>query len=153
MKASDYCINELKNFEAFSAEPYNDEGGNATIGYGHLLHKGSVKESEKSMRWTLEEADARLRERLAKFEEAINFTVRVALNQNQFDALLLWVYNCGIGAMQASSWLRAINAGNYGKVPALLQLWNKVRNGKRLVVSRGLCARRQKEADLFKKKA
>lgn len=152
MKASPYCIKKIEELEAFSAEPYPDEAGHATIGYGELLHKGPPTEDEiKNLRWTIAQAEERLLVHIAKFERALNTALKVPVNQNQFDALLIWTYNCGIGALKSSSWLQAINRGEYAAVPELLKLWNKVTKDGKLVVSPGLVNRRQFEADLFMK--
>lgn len=152
MKTSQKAIQLLKEFEAFCGEPYNDEAGNATIGYGHLMHIGPVTEEEKSIRWTVEQADKQFLSDLISYEEALTKALKIKVNQNQFDSLICWVYNCGVGAMFASSWLKAINRGEYEKVPTFMKLWNKVRNGSRLVPSNGLINRREKEANLFEGK-
>ena len=67
------------------------------------------------------------------------------LNQNQFDALVSWVYNLGPANLQASTLLKVLNAGDYAGVPAQIMRWNKA-GGK---VLEGLTRRRQAEADLF----
>src|SRR6266536_3154469 len=37
----------IARFEGFVSRPYNDPGGNATIGYGHLLHHGPVTQHDR----------------------------------------------------------------------------------------------------------
>lgn len=152
MQISKKGIELLKEFESFSAEPYNDEANNATIGYGHLMHIGPVTEAEKSLRWTVEEAIDHLTFELKPFEEALTKAIRIQINQNQFDSLVCWVYNCGTGAMKVSSWLKALNRGEFETVPRLMQLWNKVNKNGKLVVSPGLVNRRAREAKLFEGK-
>jgi len=151
MEISDNGIKLLKEYEAFSAEPYNDDAGNATIGYGDLMHSGPVTEEEESIRITIQEAEERLQKKIKSFSRAINNSVKVLLNQNQFDALVLWVYNCGVGAMLESSWLKELNVGGYTLVPTLMKRWDRVYKGDQLVICKGLVARRDKEAQLFVK--
>ena len=71
--------------------------------------------------------------------------VNCPLSQNQFDALVSWVYNLGPANLQASTLLKVLNAGDYAGVPAQIKRWNKA-GGK---VLEGLTRRRQAEADLF----
>ena len=79
------------------------------------------------------------------FESAINNYVKVELNQNQFDALVSFVYNIGISGFKTSSALKRLNLQDFKAVPERMKLWNKVK-GK---VSRGLVRRRAAEAKLF----
>jgi lysozyme len=154
MKLSHKSIEALKGWESFAGEPYNDEAGNATIGYGDLMHKGPVTEAEKSIRISVQEAEGRLIKKLRPFEDGVAASVRVPLSQNQFDALVNWTYNCGLGALRECSWLKEINKGNYAAVPELMRRWNKIRDPRSqlMVVSRGLVNRRQWEANLFEGK-
>jgi lysozyme len=71
--------------------------------------------------------------------------VTTPLSQNQFDALVSWVYNLGGGNLKASTLLKVLNSGDFNGVPAQLMRWNKA-GGK---VLEGLTRRRQAEADLF----
>lgn len=82
---------------------------------------------------------------LAGFEDAVERLVKVPLNQNQFDALVSFSFNCGVGALQNSTLLKVLNAGKYADVPAQLLRWNKG-GGK---VLPGLVRRRKAEGALF----
>ena len=110
-----------------------------TIGYGHI--KG-VKEG---MTITEHQAEEMLKSELNEYEGYINNLVTAELNQNQFDAMVSWVYNLGGGNLSASTLLKVLNAGDYAGVPAQMMRWNKA-GGK---VLEGLTRRRQAEADLF----
>ena len=90
-------------------------------------------------------ANEMLVEELNEYENYINTLVNVELNQNQFDAMVSWVYNLGGGNLKASTLLKVLNAGDYAGVPAQMMRWNKA-GGK---VLEGLTRRRQAEADLF----
>ena len=63
---------------------------------------------------------------------------------------ITWTFNCGIGAMLGSSWLKALNEGNYAAVPGLMALYNKVEVNGKLEVCEGLINRRIAEVTLFK---
>lgn len=83
---------------------------------------------------------------LKKFEAAVN-KVTVALNQNQFDALVSLTYNIGTGAFASSTLLKKLNAGDYKGAAAQFDVWNKA-GGKRM---QGLVNRRSTERKLFEK--
>lgn len=94
---------------------------------------------------TEDQGNAMFRKELAVFEDAVEKHVTVPLNQNQFDALVSFVYNCGPNALKTSTLLKRLNAGKYAEVPAQLARWNKA-GGK---VWPGLTRRRAAEGALF----
>ena len=129
----------IKFFEGIELNAYKCAAGVWTIGYGHT--KG-VKEGDSISE---EQANEMLAEELKEYENYINTLVTVELNQDQFDAMVSWVYNLGGGNLKASTLLKVLNAGDYDGVPAQMMRWNKA-GGK---VLEGLTKRRQAEADLF----
>lgn len=142
----------VKDFEGFRGKAYRCPAGVWTIGYGFT---DGVKEGDTITR---EQADKRLVSELGYFEQVVNKHVKVALNQNQFDALVSFVFNVGEGNKyrdgfvrlkngKPSSLLKAINTGRFEDAPALFAQWNKVK-GK---PSTGLTRRRTAEAALFMK--
>ena len=139
MKTSLEGIDLIKHFEGCELEAYKCPAGVWTIGYGHI--KG-VQEGDVI---TEQQADDMLVEELEEYESYIHNLVSCPLNQNQFDALVSWVYNLGSSNLQASPLLKVLNAGDYAGVPAQMLRWNKA-GGK---VLEGLTRRRQAEADLF----
>ena len=76
---------------------------------------------------------------------AINHNVKVPLSQNQFDALVSFVFNIGQSAFIESTLLRVLNEGDYKAVPQQLRRWI-YDNGS---VVQGLINRRQKEIDFW----
>tara|TARA_B100001778_G_scaffold308402_1_gene289136 strand:- start:682 stop:1107 length:426 start_codon:yes stop_codon:yes gene_type:complete len=139
MQTSKTGIDLIKHFEGCELYAYKCPAGVWTIGYGH------TKGVEPGMQITDEDAHNMLVEELVEYESYINKLVTVGLNQNQFDAMVSWVYNLGSANLQASTLLKVLNAGQYGEVPAQMLRWNKA-GGK---VLEGLTRRRQAEADLF----
>ncbi len=139
MKTSLEGIDLIKHFEGCELEAYKCPAGVWTIGYGHIkgVQQGDVI--------TEQQADDMLVEELEEYENYIHNLVNCPLNQNQFDALVSWVYNLGSSNLQASTLLKVLNAGDYAGVPAQMLRWNKA-GGK---VLEGLTRRRQAEADLF----
>ena len=139
MQTSKTGIDLIKHFEGCELYAYKCPAGVWTIGYGH------TKGVEPGMQITDEDAHNMLVEELVEYESYINKLVTVGLNQNQFDAMVSWVYNLGGGNLSASTLLKVLNAGDYAGVPAQMMRWNKA-GGK---VLEGLTRRRQAEADLF----
>ena len=139
MKTSQKGIDLIKHFEGCELNAYKCPAGVWTIGYGHI--KG-VQEGDVI---TEQQADEMLVEELNEYENYINTLVAVPLNQNQYDALVSWVYNLGSSNLNSSTLLKVLNSGDYAGVPEQIMRWNKA-GGK---VLEGLTRRRQAEADLF----
>ena len=139
MKTSQYGIDLIKHFEGCELEAYQCAAGVWTIGYGHT--KGVQPGDE----WSEDHANHMLEVELEEYENYVNTAVNVPLSQNQFDALVSWVYNLGNGNLTSSTMLKVLNSGDYDGVPAQIKRWNKA-GGK---VLEGLNRRRQAEADMF----
>ena len=111
LTASDDAIRILKAEEGFSSRPYWDYA-QWTVGYGTKCPDDKLEQyrrdgiSEEDAELLLREFVVRFEQELHKFMERTNTT----LNQNQFDALLLFSYNCG------SSWSYDKNGGLYNAV-------------------------------------
>ena len=90
-----------------------------------------------------------LEEELVEYEGYINDMVKVRLEQNQFDALVAWVYNLGPTNLGQSTLLKVLNKAIYEEVPYEIKRWNKA-GGQ---VLNGLVRRREAEALLFQGKA
>lgn len=129
----------IKKFEGCELEAYQCSAGVWTIGYGHT--KGVTPSDSISQ----EEAEQMLVDELHEYESYVNEYVTVALSQNQFDALVSWVYNLGPANLTASTMLKVLNQGKYEEVPYQMKRWNKA-GGK---VLDGLVRRREAEALLY----
>jgi lysozyme len=152
MKISEEGIEFIKEFEGFETLPYPDAAGFMTVGYGHLIKKG-----EKFSSVTPDEAEILLGHDLINFEKIVNTNVKVDLNQNQFDALVSFVFNVGEGkegvkdgfvtlrSGKPSTMLRKLNAGDYEGAANEFPKWNRAGG----VVLKGLIRRREAEKELF----
>ena len=129
----------LKYFEGCKLTAYQDSVGVWTIGYGH------TKGVYEGMTITQEEAEQMLLTELEEYEGYVEKYVTVPLTQNQFDALVVWVYNLGPTNFRRSTLLKELNSGNYTAAGNEITKWNKA-GGKVLA---GLVKRREAEAELF----
>jgi len=139
MRTSNIGIMLIKEYEGCETTAYKCPAGVWTIGYGHI--KG-VQEGDVI---TEVQAHDMLIEELVEYEGYINKEVTVDLNQNQFDAMVSWVYNLGSGNLRSSTLLVELNKGNYQAVPIEIKRWNKAAGE----VLAGLTKRRHSEAELF----
>lgn len=133
----------IKEFEGFSYVAYPDPGTGGipyTIGWGH-----AGPDVKPGMKITKERAEELLIADLASACRAVESSVKVPLTDNQFAALVSFVFNCGPANFRNSTLLRRLNAGDYGCVPAELAKWNRAA-GK---VLPGLSRRRAAEAVLW----
>jgi len=142
MNISQEGLSLIKKFEGCELKAYKCAAGVLTIGYGST--KG-VKEGDSI---TQEEADKLLLHEMEEYESYVNDNVTVDLKQNQFDALVSWVFNLGPANLKASTMLKVLNNKEYDDVPAQIKRWNKA-GGK---VLQGLIRRREAEALLFEGK-
>jgi lysozyme len=129
----------IEAYEGCRLGAYQDTGGVWTIGYGHTH---GVKEGDICDRATAEQW---LREDIASAETAVSHLVTVPLTDNQFSALVSFVFNVGFVRFAKSTLLRRLNEGNYGVVPGQMHLW-VFDNGRRVA---GLARRRAAEAALW----
>lgn len=145
MNTSKAGLDLIKQFEGLRLKAYKCPADVWTIGYGHTSAAGQPA-VKSGMSITEAQANKILASDLGQYEDAINNSVKVELTQNQFDALVSFVYNVGIGAFQKSTLLKKLNAGQYDAVPAELMKWTKG-GGKELP---GLVRRRRAEAALWR---
>ena len=139
MKTSPKGIALIKEFEGLRLKAYLCPGGVWTIGYGHTAGvKPGMVISEA-------QAEEYLKADLISFERYLN-GLGLALNQNQFDALISLIYNIGIGNFQKSTLLckARINANDNSIMDEFLRwVYSKGR------VLPGLQRRRLREMKLY----
>lgn len=144
LKTSSNGIKLIKEFEGCRLKAYKCPAGVWTIGIGHTgLVNG--KPITEGMTITDLMAETLLAIDLQKFENAINTLVKKPLTQNEFDALVSFVFNIGIGNFQKSTMLKLLNNGHMPLAAGQFDRWNKA-GGK---VLKGLTRRRQAEKILF----
>ena len=139
MKVSQECIDLVKFFEGFESKAYLCPASVWTIGYGRTknVQEGDMVNELQAERDLLEE--------LEEFGKQVQNTVKIDLEQNEFDALTSWTYNLGVGNLQSSTLLKKLNSGDKNSVPSEMVRWNKAA-GKVLA---GLTRRREAEAKLW----
>lgn len=143
MTPSSKCSSLVERSEGDVLKAYPDPatgGAPWTIGYGHTgpeVHPGMVI--------TQQEAEAYLEQDLYRVGQQVSKAVRVDLTQDEFDALVCFVYNIGIGNFMKSTMLKLINAGDFAAAAHEFDKWTKAA-GK---VMPGLVTRRHNEEDLF----
>jgi lysozyme len=153
MQASVNCYNFIKKMEGYSATAYNDGSNVQTIGWGTIRYdmKTPVKHGDTI---TVEEAQRQLEIEVHRVEDAINSTVKVDLNQAEFDCLTSLFYNIGTGWCTGtknnkppqSTLIKLLNKGKYSAVPAQLLLFERDIHGKYVP---GLLTRRKWESKLW----
>lgn len=148
-KVSAKGLQLIKNQEGFhNGTSYKDQKGVWTIGYGHTGQLDG-KPIGPGMKISRERAEELLKTDVARFEKAVNNSVRVPISQNMFDALVSLCYNIGPGAFASSTVVKKLNAGDYKGAAEAFKLWNKVEVKGKMVESEGLTRRRKTEMDLF----
>ena len=142
MKISQEGLSLIKRFEGCRLKAYHCSANVLTIGYGHT---SGVKETDTI---TQDEADKLLQEDVEQFEKYVDDNVTVELGQSQFDSLVAWTFNLGVGNLRESTMLKKLNNEDYKSVPSEMKRWNKA-GGKTLD---GLIRRREAESLLFENK-
>ena len=138
-KTSQNGVNLIMSCEGCRLTAYYCSAGVLTIGYGHT---GS--DVKQGMTISQAQAEALLKKDLQKFEGFVNNKVYVpvteSLNQNQFDSLVSFAFNCGQGSLKTLCKDRTID-----QIAASIPKYCKA-GGKTLA---GLVTRRAKEQALF----
>jgi lysozyme len=142
MKTSDKGIEQIKSFEGFRSMPYQDVAGKWTVGYGHLMIPGDGTVVGSPI--TMGQATELLRKDLHSAEECVT-SAGVELTQNEFDALVSFVYNLGCAAFHRSTLLKLLKSGNKTAASGEFPKWSMA-GGKEVA---GILKRRLAEQDCF----
>ena len=157
MRVSDAGRQLIKDFEGVHRRPYLCPAILWTVGVGRVLYPEQAKlkiperktfplRPEHDKEWSDEAIDLLFDTDLLRFESGVlRLCPDSALSQGQFDALVAFSFNCGLGALQASTLRRLYNAGDVEGAAAEFPKWNK--GGGRIVP--GLTRRRLAEQALF----
>lgn len=151
MNISENGIKLIKSFEGLRLQAYRDVAGVWTIGYGSTrYHDGKlVKPGDKLANEN--QAETLFRNTLKQYEDAVNNHVKVPINQVQFDSLVSFTYNEGVGALAGSSLLKLLNEKDYEAAAAHFLIWDKITDPKTgdKVLCTTLVNRRKAESKLF----
>ena len=145
MKTSQHGIDLIKYFESCKLKAYVDPGSGGlpiTIGWGNITRKDGSK-FKLGDKITQERANELFLEMLPKYEATVIKNIKVTLNQNQFDALVSFCWNCG----SSKDLFKLINQKATNEVIYDWWINHFLTGGGKLLP--GLIKRRRKEADLF----
>jgi lysozyme len=146
VKASKEAIKLIKHHEGVRNKPYQCPAKLWTVGIGHLIGDGKTLPPEWNKTFTNEEIDGILAADLRRFELGIHKMLpNVSLRQHEFDAILSWCFNLGMGCFQASTVRQALLRGD--KEAAMESLVKYCRAGGKIL--KGLQNRRLDERKLF----
>lgn len=145
MRASDKCLKMLAHHEGVRQKPYKCPAGLWTVGVGHLIGDGKSLPDSWNRLFTLEEVYDLLAKDVARFERGVERYITIPLKQGEFDAIVSFAFNLGLGTLQKSTLRQKLNRGDKeGAIESLLK-YNKA-GGK---ILKGLDNRRKDEAKLF----
>lgn len=170
MKTNDFGIDLIKQFEGLvdgdpntpGLDPYICPTGYVTIGYGHVLkdvngqpligRTGLARAKQIHKGITSEEADALLAQDLIAFEaDVLRLTFGVSLNENQFAALVSFVFNFGPTKFARSTLRKVLQQGDFAAASSEFGKWTKgdTNGDGKLETLAGLVRRREAERQLF----
>lgn len=123
MKVSAKALAVIKHHEGVRQRPYRCPALLFTVGVGHVLYpdQGKLKLEERmafklrpedDRQFTMEEVNGILANDLERFERGVESMVRVSLTQGQFDGLLSFSFNCGLGTLQRSTLRQKVLRGD-----------------------------------------
>ena len=135
----------LVHHEGLRFKPYKCPAGLWTIGVGHLIGDGKTLPPEYNRTFTKDECYAILAKDVERFERGVTRFIPVKLSQGEFDALVSFSFNLGLGTLQRSTLRQALLRGDKISAVQSLLKYNKA-GGK---VLKGLDNRRKDEAALF----
>jgi lysozyme len=146
MKLNETGYNLIKEFEGLSLKPYKCSAGISTIGYGNTFYENGTKVKMTDAPINKERAETLFKTLADKFAVKVVPLIKKPITQNQFNALVSFAYNVGIGALSNSTLLRLVNNNpNDANIAKEFLKWNKA-GGK---VVNGLTNRRIKESALY----
>ena len=146
MNVSERCIQLIKHYEGVRNRPYRCPANLWTVGVGHLIGNGKSLPDSWNRTFTQEEIDGLLRSDLRKFETGVlRMLPKVQLRKCEFDALVSFSFNLGLGTFQRSTIRQALLRGD--KEAAMESLLKYCKAGGKIL--KGLQNRRLDERKLF----
>lgn len=146
MKCDEAGRDFIKKFESLALKPYLDQHGIWTIGWGHI---DGVTEDTPEI--NEDQAETFFEDDLDDRENQVTKLVTVYLTQNEFNALVSFTFNEGLGRLRTSTLLMKLNNGDKRGAAKEFDRWVYYRDKKtgEEKISNGLVARRAKEKALF----
>lgn len=142
---NDAGLDLVKTFEGLELTAYEDQGGVATIGYGH-----TGPDVYSGLRISMPGAEYLLRKDLFAAIDVVATEIgEKPTTSNQFSAMVSLCFNIGAEDFLNSTVLKCHSAGQYPTAAAAFLLWDKVTEHGSLVVSDGLVRRRKAERALY----
>jgi len=145
MRPSQNCINLIREFEGFSPKAYLCPAGVPTIGYGSTRYENGMYVTLNDDDIDETRATQIMMATLQNYADDVERYVCITINQNEFDALVDFAYNCGSKNLLNSTLLTLLNQGDFIGASKQFARWNKA-NGQ---VLQGLVNRREAERVLF----
>lgn len=124
----------LKIREGVRYKAYKDTKGIWTIGVGH-----TGPEVKEGLVWTDNQVNQAFMHDIQWAVDSIN-GVNAVLNQNQFDALVSFVFNIGANAFATSTMKRLLDKGKYAEAATQFDRW---------VIPKEITSRRMSEKAQF----
>lgn len=147
-------VSLIKSFEALSLTPYKDLVGVWTIGWGTTYYPNGKKVTKADPAISRDQADYflmhEITEKSAMLEQFIS-RIGLTLNDNEFGALVSFVYNCGIGPVVEGgrSLNQALKSKNKAAIADTILIYNKGTFVGVKKTIKGLVRRRNAERQLF----
>ena len=149
MNVSKAGIALIKHHEGVRSRPYRCPANLWTVGVGHLIGDGKSLPESWNRTFTEAEIDGILKSDLRRFELGVHKMLpNVPLRQHEFDAIISFCFNLGLGCFQRSTLRQALLRGD--KKAAMESLVKYCRAGGKIL--RGLQIRRLDEKALFEGK-
>jgi lysozyme len=149
VNVSKAAIALIKHHEGVRSRPYRCPANLWTVGVGHLIGDGKSLPDSWNRTFSQEEIDGILKSDLRRFELGISKMLpNVPLRQCEFDCLVSFAFNLGLGTFQRSTLRQALLRGD--KKAAMESLVKYCRAGGKIL--RGLQIRRLDEKALFEGK-
>ena len=146
MQTSERGIRLIKHYEGVRNRPYRCPAGLYTVGVGHLIGDGKSLPDTWNRTFSEAEIDGLLKRDLRRFELGVRKMLpNVPLRQHEFDALVSFCFNLGLGCFQRSTIRQALLRGD--KKAAMESLLKYCRAGGKIL--KGLLNRRLDEKALF----
>ena len=145
---SQNCLNLIRKWEGLYLDAYLNSVGIWSIGYGTTEYPDG-KKVKQGDDISIQQARKFLQYKVDRVADEVNQLIRVALTQNQFDALVSFCYNVGITEFKYSSLLEKLNQGDYQSAAHEFSRWNKVMVNEVKIILPDLVNRRDDEKNLF----